>query len=95
MSRLKTHVNKGDYVRVTSGEHKGAEGKVLQVFPAKGRALVEKVRLIKKHERKSQDRPQGGIVEREGTIHISNLKLVEQGEKKSGGRKKKSAKSAE
>lgn len=74
--RVKTHVKKNDEVVVISGNHKGETGKVLQVFPDKGQVLVEGVRLIKKNERRTQERPDGGIVEREGPIHISNVKLV-------------------
>lgn len=62
---------------VISGNHKGAAGKVLQVLPKKSQVLVEGVRMIKKHQRKTQDTPQGQIIEREGPIHISNVKLVE------------------
>ncbi|MCB1233635.1 MAG: 50S ribosomal protein L24 [Verrucomicrobiae bacterium] len=72
--RIKTHVKKNDEVVVIAGNHKGATGKVLQVFPEKSQVLVEGVRLIKKHARRSQDRPEGGIIEREGPIHISNVK---------------------
>lgn len=75
-NRIKTHVRKGDQVEVISGNHKGSTGAVLQVFPAKGQVLVEGVRMIRKHVRPSQDRPEGGIVEREGPIHISNVKKV-------------------
>ena len=75
-SRIKTHVKKDDEVIVISGNHRGEQGKVLQVFPEKGQVLIEGVRMIKKHARKSQDRPEGGIIEREGPIHISNVKLV-------------------
>ncbi|MEM7601123.1 MAG: 50S ribosomal protein L24 [Verrucomicrobiota bacterium] len=74
--RSKMHVKKNDEVVVISGNHKGKSGKVLQVFPEKGHVLVEGVRLIKKHERRSQDRPDGGIVEKEGPIHVSNVKLA-------------------
>ncbi|MEM9017026.1 MAG: 50S ribosomal protein L24 [Verrucomicrobiota bacterium] len=74
--RVKTHVKKNDEVVVISGNHKGESGKVLQVFPDKGHVLVEGVRLIKKHARRTQDRPDGGIIEKEGPIHISNVKLV-------------------
>ena len=74
--RTKTHVKKNDEVVVISGNHKGESGRVLQVFPEKGHVLVEGVRLIKKHARKSQDRPEGGIIELEGPIHISNVKLA-------------------
>ena len=74
--RVKTHVKKNDEVVVISGNHKGETGKVLQVFPEKSQVLVEGVRIIKKHARRTQDRPEGGIVEKEGPIHISNVKLV-------------------
>jgi large subunit ribosomal protein L24 len=77
MSRIKTHVKKGDLVEVTSGVEQGKQGHILQVLPQKGYVLVEGVRMIKKSVRPSQDKPQGGFAEREGTIHISNVKLVE------------------
>lgn len=77
--RVKTHVKKNDEVVVISGNHKGESGKVLQVFPEKSQVLVEGVRLIKKHAKRTQDRPEGGIIEREGPIHISNVKLVSEG----------------
>jgi large subunit ribosomal protein L24 len=73
----KFHVKKGDQIEVISGNHKGATGKVLQVISKKSQVLVEGVRLIKKHTRKSQDRPQGAIIEREGPIQVSNVKVVE------------------
>ena len=76
-SRKKTHVKKGDQVTVISGNSKGESGRVLQVLVKKDRVIVEGVRKIKKHAQKSQDRPNGGIIEREGPIHISNVKLVE------------------
>lgn len=74
---MKTHVKKGDEVAVISGNHKGSTGKVLQILPKKNQVLIEGVRMIKKHQRKSQDNPQGVIAEREGPVHISNVKLVE------------------
>ena len=77
MNRLKFHVKKGDHVEVISGNFKGSSGKVLEVLPRKQRVLVEGVRLIKKHLRKSQDNPSGKIAEREGPLHISNVKLIE------------------
>jgi large subunit ribosomal protein L24 len=77
MSKLRFHVKKGDEVRVISGNHQGAAGKVLQVLPKKQQVLIEGVRLIKKTQRKSQDSPNGAIITREGPIHISNVKLVE------------------
>jgi large subunit ribosomal protein L24 len=75
-TRIRTHVRKGDQVEVISGNHKGSTGTVLQVFPGKGQVLVEGVRMIRKHVRPSQDRPDGGIIEREGPIHISNVKKI-------------------
>jgi len=77
MNRVKLHVKKGDQVEVISGNFRGSTGKILQVLPKKNRVLIEGVRLIKKHLRKSQDNPSGKIAEREGPIHISNVKLVE------------------
>ena len=82
MNRIKFHVKKGDNVEVISGNFKGSSGKVLEVRVAKQQVLVEGVRIIKKHLRKSEDNPQGKIAEREGPIHISNVKLLET-EKKS------------
>ncbi len=69
-------VKKGDMVVVMAGNDKGKEGKVLKVFPDKNRIIVEKVNLIKKHTRASRDVPQGGIIEKEGPIHVSNVMLV-------------------
>ena len=90
MSRIKTHVKKGDQVVVISGAHKGAQGTVIEVQPGKGRVLVEGVRMIKKTVRPSQDKPQGGIIDKEGPIHISNVKLLEAKAKTAvAGKKKK------
>ncbi len=75
MSRSLT-IRAGDKVQVISGKDKGKEGKVLRAFPEKQRVIVERVNLIKKHTRPSQRYRQGGIVELEGTIHVSNLMLV-------------------
>lgn len=77
MNRIKCHVRKGDHVEVISGNFRGSSGKILAVLPGKGRVVVEGVRMIKKHLRKSQDNPTGKIAEREGPIHISNVKLIE------------------
>ena len=82
MNRIKFHVRKGDNVEVISGNFRGSSGKILQVLPKKQRVLIEGVRLIKKHLRKSQDNPSGKIAEREGPIHISNVRLIEKEEKK-------------
>jgi large subunit ribosomal protein L24 len=77
MSRLRFHVKKGDDVEVVSGNHRGARGKILQVLPKKQQVLVEGVRIIKKTVRKSQDHPNGAVINREGPIHISNVKIVD------------------
>jgi large subunit ribosomal protein L24 len=77
MSKAKFHVRRGDTVQVISGNHKGATGKVLEVKAAKAQVIVEGVRMIKKHQRKTQEHPNGAILEREGPIHISNVKLLE------------------
>ena len=69
------HVKRGDMVVVISGSHRGKEGKILEVLPAKDRARVEAVALVKRHTKKSQEHPQGAIIEREGSVHISNLML--------------------
>jgi large subunit ribosomal protein L24 len=82
MNRARRHIHKGDQVMVITGNSRGATGKVLQVLARKNLVLIEGVRIIKKHQRKSQEHPQGQIVQREGPIHISNLKLVEAGEGK-------------
>ncbi len=81
MNRIKCHVKKGDQVEVISGNFRGSSGRILAVFPEKQRVVVEGVRIIKKHLRKSQDNPSGKIAEREGPIHISNVKLIEREKK--------------
>ena len=95
MNRMKSHVKKGDQVEVISGNFRGSSGRVLAVFPGKQRVLVEGVRIIKKHLRKSQDNPSGKIAEREGPIHISNVKLIEREKKTEKKATKKSKKEAE
>jgi large subunit ribosomal protein L24 len=67
------HVKKGDEVVVIAGADKGKRGRVISVVAKKDRVIVEGARMIKKHMRKSQQNPQGAIIEREGTIHISNV----------------------
>ena len=70
------HVKKGDEVVVIAGAEKGKRGRLISVSAKGERVLVEGVRMIKRHMRKSQQHPQGAIVEREGTIHISNVMLA-------------------
>jgi large subunit ribosomal protein L24 len=74
---MKRHVKKGEVVVVLAGAEKGKRGKIIAVNPRKGRVIVEGLKMIKRHTRKSQDRPRGAIVEREGTIHISNVMRAE------------------
>ncbi|HVU08013.1 MAG TPA: 50S ribosomal protein L24 [Verrucomicrobiae bacterium] len=73
----KFHVKKGDEVVVLAGKEKGKRGKIIAVLSKKSRVIVEGVQLIKRHTRKSQQHPNGAIIEREGTIHISNVKKAE------------------
>ncbi|WP_395718645.1 50S ribosomal protein L24 [Prosthecobacter sp.] len=77
MSRVKTHVKKGDTVVVTTGESKGSQGTVLEVLPAKGRVIVEGVNMIKKAIKPSQQNQNGGFQEKEASIAISNVKKVD------------------
>lgn len=80
------HVRKGDIVAAISGNAAagGKTGKVLRVVPEKGRAIVEGLNFVKKHMRKTQDNPEGGIVEKEGSIAVSNLRVVESAKEKPG-----------
>lgn len=75
MSRSLT-IRKGDRVKVIAGKDKGKESRVLRVYPHKERLVVEHVNMIKKHQRATQKQPKGGILELEGTIHVSNVMLV-------------------
>jgi len=68
---------KGDTVKVISGDSKGTVSRVLKVFPKKHRLIVEKVNMIKRHTKPTQRLPQGGIVEREGPIHVSNVMVID------------------
>ncbi len=77
MTKLK--IKTGDTVKVIAGDHKGEEGKVVKVIIAKNRAIVEGVNMISKHTKPSADNPQGGIVKKEASLHISNLMLIENG----------------
>jgi large subunit ribosomal protein L24 len=69
-------IKKGDLVRVVAGNDRGKEGRVLKVFPGADRVIVEKINLIKRHQRPTQINPRGGIVEKEAAIHASNVMLV-------------------
>lgn len=83
----KLHIKVGDAVKVISGEHKGQEGEVLAIDRLKERATVKGVNLVKRHNKPDAKNPQGGIVEKEAGLHISNLMLVVKGEPTRVGRK--------
>ena len=74
MGKLK--IKSGDTVRVIAGDHKGTDGKVLKVLTDKNKAIVEGVNMVKKHMKPSAQSPQGGIVEKEAAIQLSNLSLL-------------------
>ena len=74
---MKIHIKRGDTVKVIAGDAKGQQGKVLQVFVDKYRAIVEGVNLVSKHTKPNAKHPNGGIVKKEGLIHISNLMVVD------------------
>jgi len=71
----KFKIKSGDTVKVIAGDHKGTEGKVLQIIKDKDRVLVEGVNLVSKHTKPSAQNPQGGIVKKEASLHISNVML--------------------
>lgn len=70
-------IRKNDMVQVTAGNDRGKRGKVLKVFPEKQRIVVEGVNFILRHTKPNQQTQQGGIVKREGTIHVSNVMLID------------------
>jgi large subunit ribosomal protein L24 len=89
---IKFHVKKGDEVVVIAGSEKGKRGKIIALETGKQRVIVEGVRMMKKHMRKSQDSPQGAIIERESTIHISNVMPAEKFDARSSKRGSATAK---
>ena len=84
MNKVKMHVRRGDVVRAISGEDADGQktGKVLKIYPKKGRVLVEGFNFVKKHMRKSQDNPNGGIVTKEAPMAASKLVVVTRAAKK-------------
>ncbi|WP_163328416.1 50S ribosomal protein L24 [Desulfurobacterium thermolithotrophum] len=76
MAKKKFKIKAGDKVIVIAGKDKGKVGKVLKVLPEEERVIVEGVRIVKKHLRPSQKYPEGGIIEKEAPIHISNVMLI-------------------
>lgn len=73
---MSSKIKRGDEVVVISGSNKGQRGKVLEVLRQKDRVVVEGVNMIKKHQKATQDKPEGAIIEREGSIHYSNVALA-------------------
>jgi large subunit ribosomal protein L24 len=73
----KLHIRKGDIVIVNSGEYKGQQGRVLEIEKKQTKAIVEGVNMVSKHTKPNADNPQGGIIKKEGPIHISNLNVVD------------------
>jgi large subunit ribosomal protein L24 len=71
------YVIKNDMVKILSGKYSGKTGKVLKVFPDQSRLIVEGINIIKKHTKPSQSNQQGGIVEKESTIHVSNVMVID------------------
>ena len=74
--QVKLHVRKDDMVKVLAGKDKGAEGKILEVFPAKQRAIVEGINMVTKHQKPTHDE-EGGLIQKEAPIHVSNLMLID------------------
>jgi large subunit ribosomal protein L24 len=83
----KLHIKKGDTVVVISGESRGQQGKILSIDREKGRAIVEAVNMVKRHTKPNAKSPQGGIIEKEASINISNLMVVVGGKPTRIGRK--------
>ncbi len=77
LNRMKLKIKTGDTVRIIAGDHKGVEGKVMTVDREKNKAIVEGANMVSKHQKPSAQSPQGGIVKKEASIHISNLSLID------------------
>jgi large subunit ribosomal protein L24 len=73
----KLHVKKDDTVMVISGKDKGKKGRIIVAYPRHNRVLVEGINMVKKHSKPTQDYPQGGIIEKEAPIHVSNVMLID------------------
>ena len=73
----KRHVKKGDEIVVIAGTERGKRGKIISILTGKDRVIVEGLKMIKRHTRKNQQNPNGAIVEREGSIHLSNVMHAE------------------
>lgn len=75
--KRKIHIKKGDTVYVNTGENRGQQGRVLEVYPKQYRALVEGINMVSKHTKPNSENPQGGILQKEAPVDISNLMLVD------------------
>jgi len=75
MLKIKTKLKKDDVVMVLAGKEKGKTGKILRLLPKKNRVIVEKLQFVKRHTKPTNTAPQGGVIEKEGSIHISNIAL--------------------
>lgn len=73
---ISLHIHKNDNVLVVAGNARGKHGKVLKVFPAKRRVIIENVNIVKRHTRPSQKNPQGGVQQKEASIHASNVMVI-------------------
>ncbi|WP_438449138.1 50S ribosomal protein L24 [Gorillibacterium sp. sgz5001074] len=73
----KLHVKKDDTVIVITGKDKGKKGRIIEAYPRLNRVLVEGVNMVKKHQKPTQQNPQGGIIEQEAAIHVSNVMLID------------------
>ncbi len=78
---MSARIRKGDTVEVTAGRDRGKRGTVLRVHPERERVTVERVNVVKKHQKPNAATRQGGIIEKEASIHVSNVALVHKGEK--------------
>jgi large subunit ribosomal protein L24 len=76
-TQAKLHVRKGDTVQVIAGDDKGKSGKILEILTEKSRVIIEGINMITKHQKPSAGKPEGGIKKMEGTIHISNVALID------------------
>jgi large subunit ribosomal protein L24 len=77
VERRATEIRKGDMVQVVTGDDKGKVGKVIRVFPKRNRVLVEKINFVKRHTRARKQGQQGGILEKEASVHLSNVMLYD------------------
>lgn len=73
----KIHIKRGDTVYINSGEYKGQQGRVLEVFRRDNKAIVEGINMVSKHTKPNAQYPQGGIIKKEAPIHISNMMLID------------------